>query len=87
MSKLGVIVETTAPPSLLQKVSLSPANTENSERAAGQETAIVASVRPRGPCGDTRGISLLRKLKSRESIVFIHQIVNVTTLSKIQFIH
>ena len=58
MSKLGVIVETTAPPSLLQKVSLSPANTENSERTAGQETAIVASVRPRGPCGDTRGTSL-----------------------------
>ena len=84
MSKLGVIVETTAPPSLLQKVSLSPANTENSERAAGQETAIVASVRPRGPCGDTRGTSLLGKLKS---IVSIHQIVNVTTLSKIQFIH
>ena len=64
---LGVIVETTAPPSLLQKVSLSPANTENSERAAGQETAIVASGRPRGPCCDTRGTSLLRKLKFRES--------------------
>ena len=87
MCVLGVMVETTAPPSCCKNSASAPQIQKTASGLRDKKQQLWRVSGPRGPCGDTRGTSLLRKLKFRESIVFTDQIVNMITLSKIQFIH